>query len=160
MRSEISASTSAPVKSAEQVSITSPSRFRALFAWPSFGSLFVFWEVFPLSYGLDDVEQRVMLAYLLLSILISIGPSFNFKHRASRSCFGLPVWREADSDIGRSFPFCDSLGPAAGFRTRAQSGTRNSFRFRSTRFVARTPMIGKRGRVFRERSHNIGERLL
>jgi hypothetical protein len=76
------------------------------------------------------------------------------------ACFGLPVWREADSDIGRSFPFCDSLGPAAGFRTRAQSGTRNSFRFRSTRFVARTPMIGKRGRFFRERGHNIGERLL
>ena len=92
MRSEISVTSSASVKSAEPIPITSPSRLHALFGWLSFGSLFVFWAVFPLSYGLDDVEQvgRAMLAYLLLSVLVSIETSVNFKHAAPRPCSGLP----------------------------------------------------------------------
>src|SRR5712691_7522816 len=47
---------------AQPLTIASPSRLLALFAWFSFCSLFVFWEVFALSYALDDMDQLGALA--------------------------------------------------------------------------------------------------
>src|SRR5260370_4030672 len=47
---------------ARSVPLTSPSRLLVLFAWLSLCALFVFWQTFPLSYGLDDLDQLAAVA--------------------------------------------------------------------------------------------------
>jgi hypothetical protein len=62
MQSKISALAPHSVETAQPVMTGSPLRLLALFAWLSLCSLIVFWEVFPLSYALDDMDQLAVLA--------------------------------------------------------------------------------------------------